>query len=266
MENKRQSPDFIEALARGLDVIKAFDANHRQLTLSEIASRCDLPRPTVRRNLITLEELGYVDQLDGRFSLTPRVLSLGMAAVSSSGLWDMAYPHLRRLVERTHESSSMAQLDGIDIVYVARVAVPKIISLRVDIGTKFPAPVTSQGKVLLADLDEEILDELLSLGSRSEVVKWDRSKSPSIKGELDLVRSRGWALANEELAPGVRSIAVPVRDMRGRVRAAMNVTVNAAETAISTLTDEYLPYLLKAAGDVSADWAAWQSRPIIQID
>ncbi len=160
----------------------------------------------------------------------------------------------------------MAQLDGIDIVYVARVAVPKIISLRVDIGTKFPAPVTSQGKVLLADLDEDTLDKLLLLESRSEVVKWDRSKSPSIKGELDLVRSRGWALANEELAPGVRSIAVPVRDMRGRVRAAMNVTVNAAETAISTLTDEYLPYLLKAAGDVSADWAAWQSRPIIQID
>ena len=245
-------------------MIRSFDANNRQLTLSEIAVRCDLPRPTVRRNLITLEELGYVVQIDGRYSLTPRILSLGMAAVASNGLWEMAKPHLRRLVEKTHESSSMAQLDGIDIVYVARVAVPKIIALRVDIGTKFPAPITSQGKVLLADLDEADLDETLSMESRCDVVKWQLSTSPKIKEELALVRTRGWALADEELAPGVRSIAVPVRDLHGRVKAAMNVTVNASETSILTLVDDYLPFLLKAASDVSADWSAWQSRPIIQ--
>ncbi|MDA8276649.1 MAG: helix-turn-helix domain-containing protein [Actinomycetota bacterium] len=266
MDEQRKSPDFIETLARGLDVIRTFDAAHRQLTLSEVAARCGLPRPTVRRNLVTLEELGYVDQLDGRFFLTPKVVSLGMAAIASSGLWEMAYPHLRRLVGRTNESSSMAQLDGVDIVYVARVAVPKIISLRVDIGTKFPAPITSQGKVLLADLSPDELEEVLSIESRCEVVGWEREKTPFIKEELSLVRSRGWALANEELAPGVRSIAVPVRDLRGRVRAAMNVTVNAAETSISTLIDEYLPHLLKAASDVSADWVAWQSRPIAQVD
>ncbi|MDA8196162.1 MAG: helix-turn-helix domain-containing protein [Actinomycetota bacterium] len=266
MENKRESPDFIEALARGLEVIRSFDASCRQQSLSEIALRCELPRPTVRRILITLEELGYVEQVEGRFSLTPRTLSLGMAAISSSGLWDMAYPHLKRLVEKTHESSSMAQLDGVDIVYVARVAVPKIIALRVDIGTKFPAPITSQGKVLLADLSDDALDEVLSTESRCDVVSWDRSSSLKIKEELSLVRSRGWAIADEELAPGVRSIAVPVRDLRGRVRAAMNITVNAAETPIATLTDEYLPFLLKAASDVSADWSAWQSRPIAMMD
>jgi IclR family pca regulon transcriptional regulator len=159
----------------------------------------------------------------------------------------------------------MAQLDGSDIVYVARVSVPKIIALRVEIGTLFPAPVTSQGKVLLAALSPTELDEVLSTPSRSGLLVARRSSSPEfvgdLKQELVTVRARGWALADEELAPGVRSIAVPVRDGAGAVRAAMNVTVHAAETSTEHLLDAHLPKLLRAAGDVSADWALWQSRP-----
>src|SRR6478672_11388494 len=120
-------PDFIEALARGLDVIRAFEPNHPTMTLSEVAAATGLARPTARRLLLTLEELGYIRAAGNQFSLTPRVLSLGMAYVGSLGLWDIARPHLERLVAATRESSSISQLDGSDIVYVARVAVPKLI-------------------------------------------------------------------------------------------------------------------------------------------
>ncbi len=145
MAGRGVGPDFVEALARGLSVLSCFDARHPRMTLTEIAAASGLARPTARRLLLTLSELGYVRAEGGSFALTPRVLGLGMAYVSALGLWDIARPHMENLVASTGESSSMSQLDGSDIVYVARVAVPKIITLRVSIGTKFPAVRTSQG-------------------------------------------------------------------------------------------------------------------------
>jgi IclR family transcriptional regulator, pca regulon regulatory protein len=254
-------PDFVESLARGLDVLRCFNESRREMSLAEVASATGLARPTARRLLLTLEELGYVRSLDGAFSLTPKVITLGTAYVASLGLWEVAHPHLEALVRKTGESSSMAQLDGSDIIYVARVSVPKIIALRVDIGTLFPAPQTSQGKVLLAALTPDELDAVLKIPSRSGLPRYIGRSRPALDDELTQVRARGWALADEELAPGVRSIAVPVRDGTGTVRAAMNVTVHAAETSTEHLLDAHLPQLLRAAGDVSADWATWQSRP-----
>ncbi|WP_150461554.1 IclR family transcriptional regulator domain-containing protein [Nesterenkonia ebinurensis] len=256
-----RKPEFIEALSRGLNVIKAFSAEYPQLTLSQVAQRTDLARPTARRILMTLEELGYIRADNGHFELTPRVLELGMAYVSSLGLWDVARPHLKDLVSATSESSSMSQLDGPDIVYVTRVAVPKLISLRVDIGTKFPAPPTSQGKVLLAEMERREVLERLSQPSASPVIpliQWDQK---SFFEELDKVADQGWALADEELARGIRSIAVPVRDSSGTVRAAMNTTVHAAETPVKTLVEHHLPRLKEAAAAVEADWTRWQSLP-----
>ncbi|RLV50563.1 IclR family transcriptional regulator [Nocardioides mangrovicus] len=257
-------PDFVEALARGLDVLTCFDDLHREMTLAEVAAATDLARPTARRLLLTLAELGYVRVADGRFALTPAVLRLGSAYASSLGLWEMARPHLEELVAQTHESSSMSQLDGSDIVYVARVAVPKIIALRVDIGTRFPAVVASQGKVLLAALSPEELDRVLAEPTRSGVAAPPVDRT-ALGEELAVVRERGWALADEELARGIRSVAVPVRDGGGEVRAAMNVTVHAAETSVATLTEEYLPLLVQAAGRVADDWAAWHSRPQVEL-
>jgi len=254
-------PDFVESLARGLDVLRAFDAHHREMSLAEVATATGLARPTARRLLLTLEELGYVRSTGGAFALTPKVITLGTAYVASLGLWDVARPHLEALVRQTGESSSMAQLDGGDIIYVARVSVPKIIALRVDIGTLFPAPQTSQGKVLLAALSPEDVEATLMIPSRSGLPLYIGKTREALNEELTQVRARGWAIADEELAPGVRSIAVPVRDGTGTVRAAMNVTVHAAETSTEKLLDVHLPKLLRAAGDVSADWAAWQSRP-----
>lgn len=265
MAGRGVGPDFVEALARGLDLIACFDARHPTMTLGEVATAAGLARPTARRLLLTLQELGHVRAADGRYALTPRVLSLGMAYVSSLGLWDLARPHLEALVARTGESSSMAQLDGSDIVYVARVAVPKLIALRVDIGTRFPAVQTSQGKVLLASLPPDALAGALAEPSRAGLPPYIGRSPEQLRDELTAVRARGWALADEELAPGVRSVAAAVRDGAGSVRAAMNVTVHAGETSLERLLDEYLPLLLRAAGDVSADWARWQSRPYAEI-
>lgn len=261
MAGRGTGPDFVEALARGLDVLTCFDARRRTMTLTEVAAAAELARPTARRLLLTLAELGYVSADGTAYALTPKVLALGMAYTSSLGLWDIARPHLAGLVERTHESSSMAQLDGSDIVYVARVSVPKIIALRVEIGTKFPALRTSQGKVLLAALAPEELIATLAQPSRANLGTVAHRPPSDPGAELSVVRARGWALADEELARGVRSVAVPVRDGAGVVRAAMNVTVHAAETSVETLVDHHLPLLLRAAGDISAEWALWQSRP-----
>ncbi|WP_104525675.1 IclR family transcriptional regulator domain-containing protein [Blastococcus atacamensis] len=265
MAGRGTGPDFVEALARGLDVLTCFDAGRRSMSLSDVATAASLARPTARRLLLTLEELGYVRSSDGAFSLTPKVLELGMAYVASLGLWDIARPHMEALVGRTGESSSMAQLDGSDIVYVARVAVPKLIALRVDIGTRFPAVQTSQGKVLLAALSPDELTATLAEPSRSGLPTPLRRSAGQVHDELTEVRARGWALADEELAPGVRSVAVPVRDGAGVVRAAMNVTVHAAETSTDQLLTEHLPHLLRTAGDVSAEWALWQSRPHVEV-
>lgn len=258
-------PDFIEALARGLDVLRAFGPNRPIMTLSEVAAATRLARPTARRMLLTLEELGYVCITPGGFALTPHVLELGMAYIGSINIWDIARPHMERLVERTHESSSIAQLDGSDIVYIARVAVPKIITIAVTIGTRFPALQTSLGKVLLAELPPDKLERVLAEPSRSSIAPLWRPDAEERDRVLCGVRSREWALADEHLAYGIRSIAVPLRDGTNHVVAALNVSAHAAETSIETLTETYLPLLLQTAAAINHDWALWQSRPQITI-
>ena len=254
-------PDFIEALARGLNVLRTFRPGRLVSTLSEIAADTGLARPTVRRILLTLEALGYVRSADRGFVLTPRVLELGMTYINYLDMWDVARPHMEKLVGQTNESTSMAQLDGSDIVYVARVAVPKIVTLSVSIGTRFPAVATSMGKVLLAALDADELDAMLAEPSRSGITpRWRPSRS-ELHPVLREVRAKGWALADQDLAPGIRSIATGVRDGDGRVVAAVNVTVHAAETSVETLTGEYLPLLLHTAADISHDWALLESVP-----
>jgi IclR family pca regulon transcriptional regulator len=256
------SPDFIEAIARGLDVIRAFKAGQPVMSLAAVAAASELPRPTARRILLTLEQLGYVRPVEASgYELTPRVLDLGMSYVLSHGLWEIARPHMQALVRRTRESSSIAQLDGSDIVYVSRVAVPKIVALRVTIGTRFPALQTSLGKVLLAALPDPEVASVLAEASRSGITpRWqpdDLERSAALRE----VRARGWALTDGELAPAIRSVAVPLRDGDGKVIAALNVNSHAAETSLDKLTGEYLPLLLATAGAISADWAACHAVP-----
>ncbi|MFC4241856.1 IclR family transcriptional regulator C-terminal domain-containing protein [Gryllotalpicola reticulitermitis] len=259
-------PDFIESLARGLDVIRAFGPAYRTMSLSDVAAATGLARPTARRILLTLAELGYVRGSGGEFELTPRVLELGMSYISSSELWTVTRPRLEELVAATGESCSIAQLDGSDIVYVARVAVPKLVTLSVTIGTRFPALPTSLGKVLLASLPPAELAAALATPSRSGLTPSWQPSPAEIDAELRSVRAKGWALTDQQLAPGIRSVAAPVRNGDGRVVAALNVNAHAAETGVETLTESYLPALLRIAGDLSSDWALWESRPVRSAD
>ncbi len=256
------SGEFVEALARGLDVITCFGPTAIELTVSEVATRTGLARPTARRLLLTLEQLGYVRSINGSFSLTTRVLRLGTAGIAAQGIWDVARPHLVSLVGRTGESSSMSQLDGSDIVYTARVPVPKIIALSVSIGTLFPAVATSMGKVLLADMEPAQLDEVLSIPSRSGIIPRVTPSRAELDHDLAEIRERGWALSDELLSVGIRSIAAPIRDRKGRTAAAVNVTVHAAETSINTLTVEYLPFLLSTAREVTEEWSNLARLPV----
>ena len=280
MARRDNSPDFIEAIARGLDVIRAFGPGQPVMSLAGVAAVTDLPRPTARRILLTLEQLGYVRQFGGQpgtagqtgsaqgvggYELTPRVLDLGMSYVLSRGLWEVARPHMAALVARTRESSSIAQLDGSDIVYVARVAVPKIVTLAVTIGTRFPAMQTSLGKVLLAALPTAEAERVLAEPSRSGITPRWQPDAGERAAALREVRARGWALTDEELAPGIRSVAVPLRDGDGRVIAALNVNSHAAETPLEVLTGEHLPLLLQTAGAISAEWAVCQSVPQVTV-
>ncbi|MEV5850450.1 IclR family transcriptional regulator C-terminal domain-containing protein [Streptomyces sp. NPDC051985] len=261
MPREGTGPDFIEALARGLEVITAFQPCRPVMSLSDVANATGLARPTARRILLTLTQLGYVRQQDGGFMLTPRVLDLGVAYVRSMGLWTVARPHLERLVERTNESCSIAQLDGSDIVYVARVSVPKIVTLAVQIGTRFPALPTSLGKVLLAALPPDDAARVLAEPSRSGLhARWQPGRT-EWESELREVRARGWAMTDEQLAKGIRSVAAPLRDGSGRVIASLNVNANAAETSMETLLHDSLPLLLHTAGEISADFARLDSMP-----
>ena len=266
MARRDDSPDFIEAIARGLDVIRAFGPGQPAMTLAAVADASGLYRPTARRVLLTLEQLGYVRQAEaGRYALTPRVLDLGLAYVLSQGLWEVARPHLEALVAGTRESSSIAQLDGPDIVYMARVAVPKIVTLSVTVGTRLPALATSLGKVLLAALPLAEAERVLAEPSRSGITPRWQPDAAERAAALREVRARGWALTDQQLAPGIRSVAVPLRDGDGRVIAALNVSSHAAETPLEVLTGRHLPLLLQAAGAISADWAVCQGAPQVTV-
>lgn len=261
MPREGTGPDFIESLARGLDVIAAFAPSRPTMSLTDVATATGLARPTARRILLTLAELGYVRPDGSGYALTPRVLDLGVAYVRSMGLWDVARPHLARLSARTNESCSVAQLDGSDIVYVARVAVPKIVGLTVQIGTRFPALPTSLGKVLLAALCPEEVDAVLAEPTRSGLTpRWQPDRAER-DAELREVRARGWALTDQQLALGIRSVAAPLRNGDGQVVAALNVNTHAAETTVEHLVDHHLPLLLHAAGEISADFARLETVP-----
>ena len=261
MPREGTGPDFIEALARGLEVITAFRPGRAAMTLAEVAAATGLARPTARRILLTLSELGYVRTGERGYALTPRVLDLGVSYVRSMGLWDVARPHLEQLSAATAESCSIAQLDGSDIVYVARVSVPKIVSLAVQIGTRFPALPTSLGKVQLAALPPDELDLVLAEPTRSGLVpRWqpDRAERDAALRE---VRARGWALTDEQLTLGIRSVAAPIRDGAGTVIAGVNVNCHAAETSVEYLLEHHLPLLLQTAGEISADFARLEAVP-----
>lgn len=256
------SGEFVRALAKGLAVIECFDSQAPAMTLTDVAKRVGLSRGTSRRLLHTLVELGYVG-FDGKlFSLKPRVLNLGFAYLYSHNVWQMAQPYLVDVVEKLHESCSIAVLDGSEIVYVARVPTSeRIMSINLGLGTRLPAHATSMGRVLLAGQSEveqkRFIDSISPLPQYTAKSIVERS---ALLRELQQVRKQGWALVDQELELGLRSLAVPIHDANRCVIAALNVGTQASRWTVSALTKDALPVLKGAAQQVSALFAPGRGR------
>jgi IclR family pca regulon transcriptional regulator len=246
--------DFVRALAKGLAVIEAFDAQSPAMTLSDVARKTGLTRGTARRLLLTLVELGYA-AFDGKlFSLTPRVLNLGFAFLYSHNVWQLAQPYMVEVVERLHESCSIAVLDGAEIVYVARVPTSeRIMSINLGLGTRLPAHATSMGRVLLAWRPP---GEVAGLAARSGGLRQYTPRTVTDPDQLnDLlkqVRKQGWAMVDQELELGLRSLAVPIFDFTGSAVAALNIGTQASRWTVSALQKDALPALKAAAQSISA--------------
>ncbi len=247
-------PNFMTSLARGLAVIQAFTQQKRSLTIAQLSHRTGIPRAAVRRCLYTLAKLGLVGSEDGRaYSLRPKILSLGHAYLSSSTLATAAQPLLDRVSEVLDESSSIAILEGDEILYVARSSIMRrIMSVDLSIGTRLPAYCTSMGRVLLAHVQPAELDAYLErvklvAHTPRTVIAPDR-----LRRALAAVAGDGYAIVDQELEIGLRSIAVPVRDLGGRVVAAINISTQASRVPLPELTRRFLPELVAASAELSS--------------
>lgn len=247
----RRSGDFVQSLERGLAVMQAFSREQPTMTLSEVARTTGLTRATARRLLVTLCALGYAANDGKRFSLTPKVLDIGYAYLSSLDLTGIAQAEMEALVEQTHESCSAAVLDGTEIVYVVRVPTKRIMAISLGLGSRLPAYAASMGRVLLADLSPDELDDYLASTKLEPLTDRTITGETELRAELERVRRQGWALVDQELEEGIRSIAAPLRDRHDKVLAALNISSHAGRVNLATLREEFLPALLATANRIS---------------
>jgi len=244
-------PNFMTSLARGLAVIQAFTQRQRELTVSQISTKTGFSRAAVRRCLYTLSKLGFAATVDSRhFHLRPRVLALGHSYISSMPLAAMAQPILENVSRVLHESCSIATLDRTDIVYIARANVTRIMSIDLVVGSRLPAFCTSMGRVLMADLPPDRLDEFLSRVEFKRYTERTVASAEKLRQILRLVQRNGYSVVDQELESGLRSMAVPIHDSAGRVIAALNVGAQAQRVLIQDFEVRFLPKLRAAAQEL----------------
>jgi len=243
--------EYVQGLERGLAVIRSFSPETPSLTIARVAERTGLTRAAARRYLKTLEALGYVIQDDDRFSLTPRLLDLGFTYLSTLGVTSVVQPFMEQVTNALHESCSVSVLDNHDVVYIARRAANRIMSINLAVGSRLPAHATSMGKVLLAHLPTSELEHYLEAVVREPLTENTIVDDQALRAVLEEVRENGWAVADEESELGVRSAAAPLMGRDGEVRAAINVSAHAARVSLDQLQRDYLPVLLEAAYGIS---------------
>ena len=244
--------DVIGGFAKGLRVIEVFGEAKPRLTITDVSKETGLDRATARRCLLTLAELGYA-AYDGKFfELTPKILRLGHAYLSATPLPRLVQPHLDRLSETVGQSTSVSVLDGTEIVYVARAAQKRVMSISLMPGSRLPAYCASMGRVLLAALPEAEARAIIESSDRQANTPFTRTEPDALMAELSNVRAQGYALIDQELEIGLRSIAVPLYNARGSVVAALNVGVAAGQVALDDLAPKFLAPLQLVQGEVRA--------------
>ena len=244
----------MQGLERGLAVIQAFSHDSPSMTLSEVARRTDVSRATARRILLTLEGLGFV-RSDGRqFALSPRVLSLGWAYLSSLNLWEIARPFMQELSAEVHETCSACTLDLPDIVFVARVPSKRILMMSLGVGSRLSAYATAMGRVLLASLPDEEVAAHLSVAPLEPLTHRTTTDSERLRAIVGAVREQGFALVDEELELGLRSLSVPLRTMDGRTLAALNLCSATARVSVEEMHARHLPAMQRTAAAISTGW------------
>jgi IclR family pca regulon transcriptional regulator len=250
-DGPRPGDGYVQSFARGLDVIRSFSAAAPKQTLTDVAARSGLTRAGARRILLTLQSLGYV-RTDGKhYALTPRILDLGFAYLSSMPIWNLAEPVMQRLVEEVKESCSAAVLDGTDIVYVLRVPTRKIMSIGLGVGSRLPAASTSMGRMLLAALPDAQVEALLHAAPPSALTRYTLTDPDAVLAKVRQARRQGWCLVNQELEEGLVSLAAPIVSRAGETIAALNISGQANRTPPRQMQEQLLPALLQAAQDVS---------------
>ncbi|MBF23723.1 MAG: IclR family transcriptional regulator [Pusillimonas sp.] len=250
-DHNKPGDNYVQSFARGLAVLKSFGAEAPAQTLSNVAARTGLTRAGARRILHTLLALGYVSSEGRLFRLTPKVLELGFAYLTSLPVWSQAQPVMEGLVERLRQSSSAAVLDGDEVVYVLRVPAHKIMSINLGVGSRLPAHCSSMGRVLLAGLPDDLLQERLATMTLWAFTRSTITDPNQLFRTLMQVRAQGWCLVREELEPGLVSMAAPIRDISGRVVAAINISGQADKADAAYLLEECLPQLLAAAARIN---------------
>lgn len=242
----KESDQFVSALARGLSVFRAFGEGAEELTLSEVAARTGLTRAGARRILLTLQGLSYAETNGRKFRLTPRVLELGYAYLSSMPFWRFAQSIVEQLVSRVGETASLAVLDIPDIVHVVRIQIHRILSGGASIGTRLPAHATSMGRVMLAALPEQELDHYLEEAKLQPVTQDTVTDKEMLRSILNDVRQQGYCYVAGEMEEHISGISVPVRDASGKVVAALNISANTSRVTRDIMINGLLPDLITA--------------------
>jgi len=247
--------EVMGGLAKGLAVIKTFSRDHSSLTLSEIAAAAKMPAATARRCLLTLEELGYVTQRGRAFLLRPKVLELGAAYLESMDIEHLTKTHLEELARLTGDSAALSVLDGHDIVYVSRTSVRTLVRLEAHVGSRFPAHVTSMGRVLLAGLSAEHLEQYFRTQKFVALTTQTVTEPRKLHQLIAECRRVGYSAVEDELAYGVVAVAVPVFDQSGRVVAALNSSSHSRRVSKASLVRQRLAMLRKASREISVELA-----------
>ena len=249
--DKIKKSDFIQSLEKGLNVIAIFDSEHQAMTLTEVAKKVGLTRANARRILLTLQYLDYVKYKDGKlFSLTAKVLCLGYSFLSSLSFKELAQPYIQALAMDINESCSMSVLDGKDIVYVARFQTKRIMTISLSIGSRLPLHATSMGRVLMSGLAQNDLEKVLDNLELEAYTPHTITNKQELGDRINLVKERGWALADQELEIGVRSIACPVKDKDGKTIAALNISGHASRVTKEEMIENYLPTLKRTVKEI----------------